>query len=275
MKPSRTASLAVVTACIVGCASYTGPSKESTAYPPTNPPRPEPVQRTVVRHEVVTKPTTESREKAAEFAQAYAKRGKPMVAVVLFDAANSIIISPALVALTYSETAISTRAATNAESGSASASVHRKSTSSTSFQPTGTTSPHQLQSWSDVQQVFFDTMRRNGVRLVDPEMVTLTKLDKFIERTSQGVSLHTAELESLRNTLQFDILMLVQEVFDGSDSYLQGRVWDLKDGALLAAERLRLRMGTESETAKVMVRARAKNLADILLAQTAQAWSAA
>ncbi|MEK7530075.1 MAG: hypothetical protein AAB570_04080, partial [Patescibacteria group bacterium] len=230
---------AVLLCAFSGCAAYTGPRAESTAYPPSNPPRPEPIPRTEVKHEVSTSQNDRLSAARAEintnFAEAYTKRGRPMAAVVLFDAENSIVISPALVESTTSESAISSQANADASAQTATASVQQRRTTTASARPAGTTSPHQLQSWSDVQQVFFDTLRVHGVRIADPEMVTLTKMDKLLERTAQGVSLHTSELEALRSTLHFDVLFLVQEIRDGSDRFLQGRVWDLKDGTLIGA----------------------------------------
>jgi len=213
-----------------------------------------------------------SQAENSEIRAAYADQDKPAVAVVLYDAKNSIIIAPSFTPLVQVDTTVSGDASVKAGEREASGHIEGQRTSTVSVANESTATQHQLFSWSDIQQAVFETLRGHGIRLVDPEIVTLSSLDKLLVRTQQGISLHTAELETVRKADDFQVLMLVQEVREGNDTYLQGRVWDLRDGTFLAASRARLLVDPAGRGGKILLQGRTRSMTEDLLAQAATTW---
>lgn len=320
--------LTLAVSFLSACAAYTGPKIGSTAEPPINPPRPEPLEPVYYDHEVhtegvvlgstrqvyvqqeqaiavegnsgtgysvnvqegtvdvrdgaaagssstvVVQAQSEADILAAQISAAYAKRGRPLVATVFYTAADSIRMRPTMVPVMRTERSIAVDGThTHTKKGDATLDVDISDNETLYLSTGNSVSRAKLVSWSDVQQTTFDVLRTCGIRVTDTEMTTLGQIDHLMGRTAQGLSLHTAELESLRNSVDFEVLILIQEVYEHGDTWLQARAWDLVEGSMVAACRTKLLMGRTSATGELLARHRTRRLATDVLQQASIAWN--
>jgi hypothetical protein len=195
--------------------------------------------------------------------------------IVFFTADNSIVIGQRLIPLLEARTSSNVSVRSRSEKdGAANASIQEERVQTLGVPSGYRAEDAKLISWSDIQQGAFDALRACGIRVIDPETISLTGLNGLVQRTRQDVSLHTAELETVRNASGCQTLLVLQEVWQGGHRYLQGRAWDMKDGALLAAQRSRFWTDSGSSSAAILDKAKARRFTLDLLAQAAQFWQA-
>lgn len=256
-----------------GCAMYQGPHQGSTASPPVPPPKPPPLAPVFYEHTLKENSQTLPIVETSTFQSAYSKRGKPLVTCVFFTSERSIIVGQSTAPLYHAHTSVSVEGERK-DSKKGSTSVKIEGTASTASAVTTGWPPSraQLVTWSDIQQVAFETLKSFGVRVADPEMTTLKKLDNLINRFEQDVAVQTAELESLREASGSDVLLLIQSIADGNSLNLQGRLWDLKTGELLAAKRIPIMSFGSEWLQKELTANKTRQLIQDLLSQAATSW---
>ncbi len=259
---------------IGGCAMYTGPREGSTAYPPVPPPRPEPLAPVHYEHTVKNEtPRTFESTDSSSFRAAYAKRGRPLVTCVFYTSDRTIIMGQSTAPLYHGHETLSIQA-TKKDSARVNSEIDVQATATSAFSVSTGVRPSkaQLATWSDVQQAVFETLREHGVRVSDPEMTTLSGLDKLVQRLEQDVSLQTAELEAIRKESKNELICLIQNSVSGGSEYLQGRIWDTKTGELVAAQRIFLWSSSDPWLQRHIVDAKARQLVRNLLSQAASSW---
>ena len=209
----------------------------------------------------------------ARIKAAYSKRGKPLVTTIFYKAPDTVRMAPTMMPLIRRERSIEVDGVhTHTEKGDASLDVDINDTRTTYISTGNDANRTKLISWSDVHQTTFDVLRTCGIRVTDAEMTTLQKIDRSMGRTAQGVSLHTAEIETLRQSVDFDVLILIQEISENSNVWLQARAWDLSQGTMLAACRTKLIMKRSSATGELLARRKVRLLATEVLKQAAVTW---